>query len=66
MSLHHNSWIADIVEETVALGVPLGALGGLGAQADYVNYGHFQGYDDFGNPTTALGASDLGLGLGWS
>jgi tetratricopeptide (TPR) repeat protein len=63
VALNHNSWIADIVQETVSLGVPLDALG-FGAEANYVSYGTFQGLDDNGNPTTAIGASDLGFGLG--
>jgi hypothetical protein len=68
MSLHHNSWIADVIQEIVVLGLPLGQAknrAALGITANYVNYGHFQGRDETGRITTALGASDLGLSLGF-
>jgi tetratricopeptide (TPR) repeat protein len=64
--LHHNSWIADILQEIVTLGLPLGRPGSaLGATVNYVNYGRFTGRDETGRVTGALGASDLGLGLAY-
>lgn len=65
VSIHHQTWLVDVFQENVVAGVPAGSLGGFGAVIHYVNYGVFDGRDDQGQKTRALGASDLGLGLSW-
>lgn len=36
------------------------------AGVNYVNYGSFQGYDEFGQPTTSFTGSEMALSLGYS
>src|SRR6478609_4852854 len=38
IALHHNSWLAGIVQETLVGDLPMGPLGGFGASINYVNY----------------------------
>ncbi len=65
MALHHNSWLAGIIQETAVLGMPLGALGGVAASLNYVNYGSLPGYDDNGLRVADYSANRYGLGVGW-
>jgi tetratricopeptide (TPR) repeat protein len=66
VGLHHNTWFADVVQEVVTFGLPLGDSRAFGMTVNYVNYGRFQGRDETGRTTTSLGASDLGIGMGYS
>jgi hypothetical protein len=63
--LHHNSWLASINQETLAFGLPMGRLGGLGLEAGYVDYGTLQAYDSIGNAAGSYGVDSLGGGIGW-
>lgn len=65
MALHHNSWLAGIIQETAVFSMPLGSLGGFAASVNYVNYGQIPGYDVNGAATSDYSANRYGLGLGW-
>jgi hypothetical protein len=65
LALHHNSWLAGIVQETAVIGVPLGMWGGLGLSGNYVGYGSLPGYDDTGVQLADYSANRYGFGLGW-
>lgn len=74
LGLHHYSGLSEIAQETAILGVPLGpvkddckggALGGLAASLNYVDYGSFNGRDDTGLPTGNYHARDYSGSLGW-
>lgn len=64
-ALHHNSWLAGIIQETLVVGLPLGPLGGVGASLNYINYGSLSGYDDSGSRNGEYSANRYGVGLGW-
>lgn len=65
LAMHHASWLADINQETLVLGHPLGAWGGLAASLNYVSYGSLPGYDANGNLLPDYSADRFGFGLGW-
>ncbi len=65
LALHHNSWLAGIIQETAIAALPLGFLGGFGASLNYVNYGTFNGYDVNGDQIDSYSANRYGFGLGW-
>lgn len=65
LALHHNSWLAGIIQETLVLGLPMGGLGGFGVSGSYVNYGNLPGYDDNGAQVAEYSANRYGAALGW-
>lgn len=65
VALHHNSWLAGIVQETVVADLPFGRLGTLGASVNYVNAGAIPGYDEAGTKTEDYSSNRYGMGLGW-
>jgi len=78
IGLHHNSGLADTVQETAIFGMPLGAvkegssesrkggsLGGIAASLGYVNYGSFSGRSDIGLQDGSYHAGDFSGSLGW-
>lgn len=74
VGLHHYSGLSGIAQETAIVGVPLGpvkddckggALGGLAASLNYVDYGTFNGRDVTGLPTGNYHARDYSASLGW-
>jgi hypothetical protein len=65
LALHHDSWLAGILEETAVLGMPMGDLGGFGASLSYVDYGSLPGYDANGSGTSDYSADRYGIGVGW-
>lgn len=65
VSLNHNSWLVDVVQEQVAGVVPFERAGGLGLAANYVNFGTFEGRDSQGALTSAYSGSRMGGSLGW-
>jgi hypothetical protein len=65
ISLHHNSGLADAVQETLLFAGPLGGLGAFGAGFNYVNNGSFEGRDASGNLTSDFNAGSLGFQAGW-
>ncbi|MCX5786945.1 MAG: PorV/PorQ family protein [Elusimicrobia bacterium] len=74
IGLHHNSGLADTIQEIAVLGIPLGevkddgkggSLGGFAASLGYVNYGSFAGRDTLGNPTDNYHAGDFSGSAGW-
>ena len=64
-ALHHHTFIGDIAQESMLVGIALGKLGGLGLNVSLVDYGTFEGRDAQGVRTHPIGASDLGMGLSW-
>jgi hypothetical protein len=65
VALHHNSWLAGIIQETLVGALPLGRLGGAALSANYVNYGSLAGYDESGNRTDNYSPTRFGMGAGW-
>jgi len=65
LGLHHNSGLGDTIQETVVVGMPMGALGGFAAALNYVNNGTFDGRDSVGVKTSDYTAGDMGVILGW-
>jgi len=65
LALHHNEWLAGIVQETAEVAAPAGILGSLALSVDYVNYGTFTGYDASGATTADYSANRYGFDLGW-
>ena len=65
LALHHDSWLAGILEETAVMDLPMGGLGGFGASVSYVDYGSLPGYDVNGTQTSDYSANRYGFGLGW-
>lgn len=74
VGLHHYTGLSGIAQETAILGIPLGpvkddckggALGGLAASLNYVDYGTFNGRDVTGLPTGNYHARDYAGSLGW-
>jgi len=65
LALHHNSWLAGIVQETAVVAVPFKGLGTLGLSGNYVDYGNLAGYDESGAQVSDYSANRYGLGLGW-
>lgn len=65
LSGHHASGLDGAIGETVIVGLPLGAIGGLAASADYADAGSFETRDSVGNLTGHHGASAGSVGLGY-
>jgi len=66
LALHHNSWLAGIIQETAVVGVPIGGWGSFGLSGNYVDYGTFSGYDGTGASTADYaGNRRIGIGAGW-
>jgi hypothetical protein len=65
LALHHNAWLAGIVQETAEAAAPAGILGAFGASVDYISYGTFAGYDASGASTADYSANRYGFDLGW-
>jgi hypothetical protein len=65
VSLHHQSWLADVYQETVITGLPNRRLGGFAVLANFVDYGTFNGMDASGQVTQPINANDLGLGISY-
>ena len=65
VALHHNSWLAGIVQETAVLALPTQDWGGFGFSGNVVNYGAMDGYDANGVRLANYSANRYGFGLGW-
>jgi hypothetical protein len=65
LGLHHNEWLAGIVQETAEVAAPAGVLGAFAASVDYISYGTFSGYDATGASTADYSANRYGFDLGW-
>jgi hypothetical protein len=65
LGLHHNSWLMDAYQETLAVAFPLGAENGLGMQLNFVDFGTFQSRDVQGNLGADFSAYRMGFGGGW-
>jgi hypothetical protein len=65
LALHHNAWLAGIVQETAEVAAPTGILGSFAASVDYISYGTFSGYDATGASTADYSANRYGFDLGW-
>jgi len=62
-SLGHFMWYQDITLENGAFAFPLSSRFSLAASLTFVNYGKIDGYDQYGNSTGALSASDWSGGV---
>lgn len=60
--LHHHSWLGGINQETLSFGIG-GRAFSFGLTGDLVNYGVFEGTDEFGEPLPSFTPMDLSLGL---
>jgi hypothetical protein len=52
-------------QESLAAGLPMGDLGGIGAMVSYMDYGTFPGRDAVGNITPDYTVDRMGFMLGW-
>ncbi len=64
-AVHHNSWIASTMKDTVVFGMPVKNMGGMAAYLGYVNFGSFDQRDSTGLLTGSFNASDIEIGAGW-
>ncbi len=64
ISLHHNSWLTDIDQETLVVALPV-EYGTFGGALNYVNYGSFEGRDIGGGLTSNYTASNVEVALGF-
>jgi tetratricopeptide (TPR) repeat protein len=65
IALHHNAWLAGVMQESLSETYPAGGWGVLGFSQNYVDFGSFESRDDQGRPGSGFSANRLGLGLGW-
>lgn len=65
LALHHDGTVLGSYQETVVLGLPMGAGNGFGASIQYGDNGSYEGRDAAGNATSDYSASSLGASLGW-
>jgi hypothetical protein len=65
IGLYHNSWLVNTDQESLAAGLPMGDLGGIGAMVSYMDYGTFPGRDAVGNITPDYTVDRMGFMLGW-
>lgn len=65
VGLHHTSWLAGIIRESVVTAFPVNGMGSIGLSASYVGYGTLNGYDDTGAQGADVSANRLGFGVGW-
>jgi hypothetical protein len=65
ITAHANSWLVDTARGSLALGLPLADLGGIGVAGTYTDYGSFDGHDLTGALTGSYTANQMGLDLGW-
>ena len=59
--LGYGNWVTDIQSGYLSGAFALGERGRFALSAQYVDYGHFDGYDGLGNPTPEFNASDVAL-----
>lgn len=65
LALHHNSWLAGIIQEAAVVALPMGNLGGIGISYNYINYGTLSGYDSAANQISDYTPIHYGFNLGW-
>ena len=65
ISIVHQSWVADISQETLLAAIPLEKAGALAIGVNYLNFGTLDGYDTSGNPTSSNHPFRGNLILGW-
>jgi hypothetical protein len=63
VSLHHESWLADIYGETAVVAAPMGAGLGMGGYAHITEYGSFDIRDSNGQRQGQSSAQDMAAGL---
>ena len=61
-----TQYLQSISQEYLAYALPRTRYGAFGASFTYQGYGSFSGYDAAGQPTGAVGAHDMDLGLSYS
>jgi len=62
---HHLSGLGNAIGESIVLGAPVGAMGGLAVSAELLDNGRFETRDSLGNQTGTYDARTLGGSLGW-
>jgi hypothetical protein len=65
ISFIHQSWIANINQDTLLAGFPLGPFGAFAVGANYLSYGTLDGYDSNGNYTSPQNPYRGSLSFGW-
>ncbi len=65
LSLEHQSWVANINQETLTLGLPISPLGSFALSSTYLSYGNVDGYDASGSATGAYQPNRFSATLGW-
>lgn len=64
-SIGFLKYVQDFNAGYAAYGQQLPNIGWIGAGVTYINYGTFEGYDKFANPTGTFGAGDLAVSVGY-
>jgi hypothetical protein len=65
LGLHHNSGLADSMQESLIFGAPLGRAGGLAVGFNYINNGQLEGRDASGNLIGSFNVGSMGFQVGW-
>ena len=65
LSLSHDSWLEDVIQENLLLAIPLSKRDTLALGSTYVNYGKIDGYDSTGLPTASYQPNRISTALGW-
>ena len=65
LSIHHNTWLGQFLQETLVAGIPLKGAGGLGVAVHYAGFGSFEGRDANGFLTTGYSAHQIGAQAGY-
>ncbi|HUO57638.1 MAG TPA: tetratricopeptide repeat protein [bacterium] len=65
LSANSNFWMADIFQETLLLGLPLGKAGGAGVAIGYLGYGTLEGRDEIGNSAPNYSAERWNVSASW-
>lgn len=65
VSFIHQSWIADISQETLLAALPMSKSDTFGLGVNYLNFGTLDGYDSTGTYTSPLNPFRGSLTFGW-
>jgi hypothetical protein len=65
LSLFHESWLADISQETAVGAYPIGKAGTVALGANYLSFGQLDGYNSSGYYTASYSPFRASFALGW-
>lgn len=65
LSLNHTGHKAKTSHSFASFGYDFEKVGSFVGSVMYINYGKFDGYDEYGEPTNPFRASDWGFNIGW-